>query len=41
MDIVSERDMYKKGFLILIDYWDCLPDEEKINVHEKLMKIGL
>jgi hypothetical protein len=38
---MNGEERYHKGFDILMDYWDCIPDEEKMKVHERLMKIGL
>ena len=32
---------YKLGYDILMDYWDCIPEEEKPKVHEQLKEIGL
>ena len=31
---------YKKGFEILMEYWDCLPEEEREEIHEALKKVG-
>jgi len=41
MDLHDEVVKYRTGFNILMEYWDCIPDEEKIEVHERLMKVGL
>lgn len=32
---------YKKGFGILIEYWDSLPDEEKPKIDKRLKEVGL
>ena len=32
---------YKAGFYILMEYWDSLPDEEKIHIDERLKEVGL
>ena len=32
---------YQFGFDLLMEYWDCLPDEEKPKVHKKLTEMGL
>ena len=32
---------YQHGFDILMEYWDCLPDEEKPVVDKRLKEIGL
>ena len=32
---------YFEAYNILMGYWDCIPDEEKHKVHEKLTKLGL
>ena len=38
---MNGEERYRKGFDILMDYWDCIPDMEKIKIHEKLLEIGL
>jgi len=40
-DVVEELTKYRQGYHILMDYWDCIPDDEKIKVHERLMRVGL
>ncbi len=37
----EEIEMWKAGYNILMDYWDMIPDENKLMVHERLMKVGL
>jgi hypothetical protein len=37
----EELRKYVKGYEILIEYWDCISDEEKPKVHERLKEIGL
>ena len=32
----SQLDRYKKGFDILMDYWDCLPEEEREEIDRRL-----
>ena len=32
---------YEKGFNILMEFWDCLPDQEKPKIHEQLKGLGL
>lgn len=32
---------YKKGFNILMNYWDSLPDEEKEGISKELDEVGL
>ena len=46
--LIDEADKYKeqykkyrKGYLILMEYWDSLPDEEKEDVSLRLQKVGL
>jgi len=36
-----KRPSYKKGFNILMDYWDFIPEDERHNVDKKLKKVGL
>jgi soluble cytochrome b562 len=37
----KEAEKYKKGFDILMDYFDSIPDEEQIIVDEQLEELGL
>lgn len=39
--IVDGTIDYKEGYDILNEFFDCIPDEEKKDVHEKLCKLGL
>lgn len=32
---------YYKAYNILMEYWDCIPEEEQEAVHKKLVEIGL
>ena len=32
---------YKKAYEILMEFWDCIPDGQKQNVHTKLEGCGL
>jgi hypothetical protein len=32
---------YKAGFNILMDYWDCLPEEERADIDKRLKEVGL
>jgi len=32
---------YFEAYNILMEYWDCIPDEEKAEVHEKLQALDL
>jgi hypothetical protein len=41
-DAIKELDKYKKGFNILMEYWDYLPDVEyKEEAHKRLKEVGL
>ena len=31
---------YRKGFNILMEYWDSLPDEEKEDIDRRLTEVG-
>jgi len=31
---------YRKGFNILMEYWDSLPDEEKADIDKRLNEVG-
>jgi len=37
----SQLDRYKKGYDILMEYWDSIPDEEKEEVHRRLNNLGI
>lgn len=39
--IENERDRYKEGFNILMEYFDSISDEERPKVDERLKKLGL
>ncbi len=41
MDILREGIKYKKGFNILMDYYDSISDEEKPKVDKLLRDVGL
>jgi len=32
---------YKKAYNILMEYWDYIPDDEKVEINNKLKEIGL
>ena len=38
---LDELLKYQEAYNILMEYWDCLPDEEKQEVHKRLEKLGL
>lgn len=38
---LKELRNYKKGFNILMEYWDSIADEEKPKVNKKLKRLGL
>jgi len=40
-ELEEERDRYKKGYYILHDYFDSIPEDEKQWVDAKLMNINL
>ena len=37
----SELERYKQGYNELMCYWDSISDEEKPELHERLLKLGL
>lgn len=39
--LLEQRDSLKKGFDMLHEYWDCIPDEDKIEVNDKLKELKL
>ncbi len=38
---LDKKNKYEEGFDILMEYWDCLPENEKEKVDEKLNKLGI
>ena len=38
---VAELERYKKGYLIMIEHWDSIPDDLKDNLHKELQKENL
>jgi len=37
----SGKACFEKGFNILMDYFDCIPEEERADVDKRLKKCGL
>jgi hypothetical protein len=37
----SKQSSFEKGFNILMDYWYCIPDNEKEKVDKKLKELNL
>jgi hypothetical protein len=37
----SHLKRYKKGYELIMQYWDILPDEHKPELHKKLEELGL
>jgi len=37
----TKKPNYKKGFNILMDYWDYLPEEDKEEIHKELERCNL
>jgi hypothetical protein len=35
------RPKYKEAYDILMEYWDSLPDEEKPDIHKRLLAVGV
>ena len=38
---LDELDNYKRGFIIWMEYWESLPDEEKPEIDKALKKLDL
>tara|TARA_R110000824_G_scaffold392801_1_gene591447 strand:- start:814 stop:948 length:135 start_codon:yes stop_codon:yes gene_type:complete len=36
-----EYNDYRKAYDILMEYFDCIPEDEQQNVHEELEELGL
>ena len=41
MKLKIKKPDYKKAFNILMNYWDSLPDDEKLEIDKKLRKCGV
>ena len=41
LNIISDLERYTKGYRLLMEYWDSLPDTEKLDLHNTLEKLGL
>ena len=41
VELFSLLGNYRVAFNILMDYWDYIPDDEKVGVNDKLKKLGL
>ena len=37
----SQQSNWEKGFNILMEYWDCIPDDEKPKIHKQLEELNL
>jgi hypothetical protein len=40
-ELMAEKEMYKKAYHILMEYWDSLPDGEKPDIDKRLKECGL
>ena len=40
-DLIKELSRYKSAYNILIEYFDSIPDEEKVKIDKKLKKLNL
>ena len=40
-ELLKELESYKKGYAILIEQWNCLPDDVKETTHKELQKENL
>ena len=38
---ILDEYKYKKGFDILMEYWDCIPEEERMVIDKRLQELGL
>ena len=38
---LTREDKYKKGFNLLMEYWDCIPEDEREKLDIELMRLGL
>ena len=41
VELFSLLGNYRVAFNILMDYWDYIPDDEKVGINDKLKKLGL
>ena len=37
----SQQSNWEKGFNILMEYWDYIPDDEKPKIHKQLEELNL
>jgi hypothetical protein len=37
----NEKQRYEKGFNLLMDYWESLPDDEKNKIDKELQELSL
>ena len=38
---IIREDKYKKGFNLLMEYWNCIPEDEREKLDKELMRLGL
>jgi 3,4-dihydroxy-2-butanone 4-phosphate synthase len=41
LNLMKEADKYRKGFNLLLDYFDSISDEEQPKVSKQLERVGL
>ena len=41
VELFSLLGNYRVAFNILMDYWDYIPDDEKVGINDKLKELGL
>jgi len=41
MDRVTVVNPYAEGYNLLMEYWDSIPDDDKVELDEKLRKLGI
>lgn len=39
--IIGDLERYTKGYRLIMEYWDSLPDSAKLDLHKTLEKLGL
>jgi hypothetical protein len=40
-ELIDEIYKFKEAFSILMEYWDCIPDEAKEDINKRLKEVGL
>ena len=39
-ELMADRERYRKAYHILMEYWDCIPEDEREELNKKLKAVG-